>query len=63
MTETREKICRSFAEQIPKLDETKKALLLAYGEGMDAGMSIGMKLAAEKAAERAAEQASETAGA
>ena len=47
MSEERELICTSFEETIPKLDETKKALLLAYGEGMDAGMNIGLNLARE----------------
>ena len=45
MSEERELICTSFEETIPKLDETKKALLLAYGEGMDAGMNIGLNIA------------------
>ena len=47
MSETKDMICSSFEETIPKLDETKKALLLAYGEGMDAGMNIGMNYAKE----------------
>ncbi len=57
MTEERKRICALFESMIPRMDETKKALLLAYGEGLDAGMAIGLQKAGEKMAEDAADEA------
>ena len=48
MTEDRQNILKYLGENIPKLDETRRALVLAYGEGLDAGVQIGMGLALAK---------------
>ena len=43
MTEKKKGMMDFFTEILPKIEETRKEVLAAYGEGLDAGLNIGMK--------------------